>query len=454
MIFPNKRLAVSNGITSEASNEENESLIIMDDSKGVEHGRQEEQAESRRSNDERRIRAAAGKYYNKSRIVGVMVGVIVLVAAFVFYWLEITSETKWADLTSLAADSKPRAKLNLNTTTSFGSADEDALTTTTTHETPPGSAAAETLKRLRFDLAAISIDMMKSDMATDANSSKFIDIGPLCDLVESALEEFGIWGVFRELLEANKFIESLTAAAEAKDVHGFSVKLNQTEGKQPSIQYTGVPNDREFYENQVLCNGCKWWLDHYVGAVSADVFMRKGSLKLDRQGEQSISDAAAIVHELQKMQRLEDADISTHHVGHGFTWQYLAVTMDRLNSYPLIMANEFCGDLLWKDEYHSRLNNDIGRECRHGFGHAVFYVLVMRENGGLEAYSVRKQVRPASGFRVSNKSMCDGYEICKGAPNDKTWLECIGGLRHSYLLVDEGVDRKPFNFKKNCEKRV
>jgi DeoR/GlpR family transcriptional regulator of sugar metabolism len=69
-----------------------------------------------------------------------------------------------------------------------------ALTTTTTHETFPfpGSAAAETLKRLRFDIAAISIDMMKSGMVADVNRSKFIDIGPLCDLVESALEEFGI----------------------------------------------------------------------------------------------------------------------------------------------------------------------------------------------------------------------------------------------------------------------
>jgi hypothetical protein len=397
-------------------------------------------------------------YCNKSRLFGVIVGVIVLVAACIFYWLEIKSETKWADLTSsLAVVSKSRAELNLTTTpttASFGSADEDALATTATHETSPGSAAAETLKRLRFDLAAISIDMMKSDMVADVNRSKFIDIGPLCDLVESALEEFGIWGVFRELLEVKTFIVSLTAAAEAKGVHGLSAKLHEKETQSPWLQYKGIPNDHEFYQNQVLCNGCKWWLNHYVGAVSADVFMRKGSLKLDSKGEESVSDAAAIMHELQKMQRLEDADISTHHVGHGFTWQYLAVTMDRINSYPLVLANEFCGDLLWKDEYHPRLHNDMGRECRHGFGHAVFYVLAMRETGGLQAYSVRKQVRPASGFRVSKKSMCDGYEICKGAPNDKSWLECIGGLRHSYLLVNEGVDRKPFNFEKKCENKV
>jgi hypothetical protein len=178
--------------------------------------------------------------------------------------------------------------------------------------------------------------------------------------------------------------------------------------------------------------------------------MRKGSLKLDSKGEDRISNAAAFMHELQKMQRLEDAEISSHHVGHGFTWQYLTVTMNRIKTYPLIMAHEFCGDLLWKDEYHSGLNNDIGRECRHGFGHAVFYVLAMRETGGLKAYSVRKQVRPDSGFHLSDESMCEGYRICEDAPNDKTLDECIGALRHSDRLVNGLRDEKGFDHENKC----
>jgi hypothetical protein len=151
------------------------------------------------------------------------------------------------------------------------------------------------------------------------------------------------------------------------------------------------------------------------------------------------------MRELQRMQRMEDAEISTHHVGHGFTWHYLAGTMDRIKTYPLIMAHEFCGDLLWKDEYQARLNNDIGRECRHGFGHAVFNVLRMRETGGLKAYSVRKQVRPASGFQLSDKSICEGYRICEDAPNDKTMSQCLGGLRHSDKLVNSGIDEEGFD---------
>jgi hypothetical protein len=414
MSFPNKPLPVSNGI-SVASDKEYESL--MDDSKGVDLGGQ---AESR-SNEERCV----GTYSNKSRIVR-----IIAAAASVLYLFVI----------KLNRPHKLRTKRN---TISTGAV---ALTK---HAIPLASAAAK-LERLRFDLATISIDMMRSDMATDANISKFIDIGPLYDLVESALEEVGIWGVCRELLEAEQFIASLTAAAQAKDVHGLSVKLNEKEGKQPFIQYTGVPNDREFYQSDMQCNGCKWWLDHYIGAIAADVLMRKGSLKLDSNGEESVSDAAAIMHELQKMQRLKDTDISTHHVGHGFTWQYIAVTMNRMNAYPMVMAKEFCGDLLWKDDYHSRFNNDIGRECRHGFGHAVFYALAIREIGGLNAYSVRKQVRPVSGFQLSNKSMCEGYQICLGAPNDKTWDDCIGGLRHSDKLLADGMDQKVFNFERTC----
>jgi hypothetical protein len=413
--FDDKRLdgAASNGIR-EACDEENESLMDAIGSKDVEH--RGGQATSK-SNNERSIRT----YYSKSRIVGVLVAI-----AIVFYLFGIKSEAQ------------------LHTTST--EADEVALTK---EEMSLASApAVELLEGLRSDLAAISIDMMKSDMATDAKNSKFIDIGPLCDMIESALEEVGMWGVFRWVLADDPFVVSLTAAAQAKDVHGFSVHVRDAAAHY-DLQYNGVPNDRD-YKDKNMCSGCKWWLNHYVGAISADVLMRKGSLKLDSKGEDRISDAAAFMHELQKMQRLEDAEISTHHVGHGFTWQYLAVTMNRIKAYPLIMAHEFCGDLLWKDEYHSRLNNDIGRECRHGFGHAVFYVLAMRETGGLKAHSVRKQVRPDSGFQLSDESMCQGYRICEDAPNVKTLDECIGALKHSDKILNGLRDKKGFDHKNKC----
>jgi hypothetical protein len=74
----------------------------------------------------------------------------------------------------------------------------------------------------------------------------------------------------------------------------------------------------------------------------------------------------------------------------------------------------------------------------------------MRETGGLKAYSVRKQVRPDSGFQLSNEVMCEGYRICEDAPNDKTFDECIGAIRHSDKVFNGLRHEKGFDLKNEC----
>ena len=111
-----------------------------------------------------------------------------------------------------------------------------------------------------------------------------------------------------------------------------------------------------------------------------------------------------------------------------------------MDKYPLDLAEAFCGDLLESDEYVKHVNNDIGRECRHGFGHAVYYVLARRQLGH---QPVNLQFRTASGFTLSDENICMAYKICDKAPtNEKTKHECRGGFRHSSYLVELGDKTK------------
>ena len=52
--------------------------------------------------------------------------------------------------------------------------------------------------------------------------------------------------------------------------------------------------------------------------------------------------------------------------------------------------------------------------------------------------SARHQLRPVSGFLLSDASVCKAYKICNGAPNKLSYQECRGGFRHSYKILGHG----------------
>lgn len=132
----------------------------------------------------------------------------------------------------------------------------------------------------RLDIAAASIDMMMEDTVEAAEQSQFIDISPFYDLVDDALDRFGIHGVYMDLFESHKFVEALAEVAKTRELDGFEVRIKNQIGEQPETKYSGIPNDRKFYHMKAICSGCKWWLDHYVGAITADKLLQEGSLLL------------------------------------------------------------------------------------------------------------------------------------------------------------------------------
>ena len=232
----------------------------------------------------------------------------------------------------------------------------------------------------RLDIAAASIDMMVEDTVEAAEQSQFIDISPFYDLVDDALDRFGIRGVYMNLFESHKFVEALAEVAKTRKMRKFDVSVSRDDGSaQPIMEYSGIPNDRKFYHVKTICSGCKWWLDHYVGAITADKLLQEGSLLLDEVTMDRVYDAPSFMKEIQRIERLDDSDIMVFHAQHGFTWQYLARKKPLLDSYPLEEAEAFCGDLLYTREYINHVSNDMARECRHGFGHGVFYVLARQQ---------------------------------------------------------------------------
>ena len=101
---------------------------------------------------------------------------------------------------------------------------------------------------------------------------------------------------------------------------------------------------------------------------------------------------------------------------------------------------EFCGELLGKTEYVAAVDNDIPRECQHGFGHATFYVLATRQLK--QPISVRRQMRKSAGFFLRNETVCEGYKICSSAPDKDTLRTCHGGMKHSMNLFGNGDSPK------------
>ena len=313
------------------------------------------------------------------------------------------------------------------------------------HHPQPFSHPADsspTIEDVRLQLAATSIDMMQKDTLAAANQSQIIDIGPLYNLIDSALDELGVQGVYIDLFESRAFVDMVNKAAKSMGVENLKVSFMKKTDAQPVVAYQGVPNDRTLNN---LCSGCKWWLNHFVGAITAEKLLREGSLRLAQGSAEAITDASSFMKELQRIERSKEPDIMVFHAQHGFIWQYLATKKPNLDEYPLEEAIAFCGELLYKDEYIGAVSNDMGRDCRHGFGHGVYFTLALQQmklSADSAAFnmlqSARFQVRPSAHFFLNEEYICKASKICNGAPNEKSLQECKGGFRHSVRILGDG----------------
>jgi hypothetical protein len=262
-----------------------------------------------------------------------------------------------------------------------------------------------TIEELRLKLAAVSADMKNNN-----TESQVVDITPLCDLIDYALETVGVRGVYFELFEGLEYY---------------------------------IPEDENCIYHIGHGVGCGWhdiwWLKHYFGAYTAEKLLQDGYLLLDRTTGEKLDNAVSFMHELHKMQERPYTGDMSFHAEHGFIYHYLTATQPDLKSYPLELADQFCGDYLIKNKRSHSASKNIGSECYHGFGHAVFTVVATRQLGEFDHFTARRQFRPNGGFVLSDEAICQGFEICKDAPDIK-WVPlkyCHGGFKHSQQLFSK-----------------
>lgn len=297
--------------------------------------------------------------------------------------------------------------------------------------------------RMRREIAKESFRMMMSD-TEETSSSPTVDISPMIALMKEAITTLGIRKVHEDLLTIESFGGALLEAAKELGIRGFrTVSGRPSDDGQPFIHYTGIPNNRNYVGMTGSCHGHLWWLWHYMGSVVADLLLNaEQQIFLDVNQESILMSPLEYLEELRRLQRSDYPDPGQFHAQHGFVWHYLALKQPNLGWYPIELLNEFCRDLVWKDEFVKDQNNDIARECRHSFGHAFYYILAKAEHPELNI-SLTNTLRPASNFTLSDDIICKVERICISAPNIRTRNECRGGFRHSYKLYSaytEGME--------------
>ena len=155
----------------------------------------------------------------------------------------------------------------------------------------------------------------------------------------------------------------------------------------------------------------------------------------DVDGEARIATAAELIAEIQAVQRLADADFAAVGAEHAAIWHLVGARGGELTDYPRDQAALWCHGMT---EHFVRAGDSaaMGRECRHAFGHAVFYNVALRPFGayGREACH---QFRPYS-YTLDAASLARATAICDGAQTDALRSDCKDGVSHSAMLMTEG----------------
>jgi hypothetical protein len=217
-----------------------------------------------------------------------------------------------------------------------------------------------------------------------------------------------------------------------------------------------------------LCDAYEpWWFFHFIGAITAEKLFLEGSVLWDPITGEYANDMSDLLHKIHdKMAATKDwvGDMSFH-AQHALLWHYAEVKLLDMDSYPTEMAKAMCGDEYAYRKVSQGDGKSIGRECFHGMGHAIFYVIARqqmrteqqkRKKFGLSSlwapkempWTARTQFRPSAGLELTQESWCKIYKYCQtdldiveGYNVDVSEL-CIGGARHSVRIFSRDDDMR------------
>ena len=104
------------------------------------------------------------------------------------------------------------------------------------------------------------------------------------------------------------------------------------------------------------------------------------------------------------------------------------------------------------------VRTDLGRECRHSFGHAVYYWLAMRDQParrlrGFSSFGHTLRVGGPRGLQLSKKEMDAGIATCADAAamHPSLVTDCINGLFHSYGAMSPRPDAAIMGIQKDYD---
>lgn len=277
-----------------------------------------------------------------------------------------------------------------------------------------------TMDAFRKDLVAVAVKIDGQQEEGDDEPQPTVDIRPFYDLIEYALDTFGVRLVYTDVFW------------EIEWYFPEDWYRPRTEEKEYECNWHGI--GCEWYD--------LWWIWHFVGAISAEKLLHQGSLLLDATTGERVNDTITFMNEIHLLKEQAYVTKMNFHAEHGFIWHFMAETMPELDSYPLQMAHDFCS-MYDRPFYVPYANKFIGAECYHGIGHGIFEVLAVQQLG-LETYTASKALRAKGGFALKDETFCQAYRICEGAPNVTTAprKHCRGGIQHAYWLMSNTLPKE------------
>lgn len=327
------------------------------------------------------------------------------------------------------------------------------------------------MEEWRKDFVALVVKLDDEEEAHPKRTkTQFVDTSLVYDKIEQALDTFGMRAVYSTLFQDLEYY--------------FPEDWDYIWDDDSSSSSSSEDDDDYCDEHGIGCTWLDlWWLYHYVGAISAEKLLSSGSLLLDGITRERVYDGIAVMKEIHRLQERPYASVMSFHAEHGehalclmcltrcflrvssdysyspfpfvslgFIWYYTVATMPNLHEYPTQLANDFCGDYLTNKVRSESAGKSIGYECYHGFGHAVYTVVAMRQiQQDVANYTARTQIRPHGGFALTDESFCETQRMCATAPNTTTSPQkaCYGGIRHSYKLFSNTLPK----FKDKYENR-
>ena len=311
-----------------------------------------------------------------------------------------------------------------------------------------------TLLGLRARLAAASVRLIMQNDAAPGRGP-LLDIGDMSAIFHAAFATGGARGLL-DLLEQGLYERETTAAVARLGPFNGTV-VHRAYKAQLGILYdpkflvrhgyewaAAVPDHAwspraAYYSKLAVVQGGLWWVRHWAGEFLGEQILRRRHI-----------DAVEVVWWLQAQQLCRRADFATVAMEHGVIWYVVAAgnLIRAEGSYPAAHAAKWCGRYaLGMGRWYPTVRTDLGRECRHGFGHAVYYWLAMRDQParrlrGFSSFGHTLRVGGPRGLQLSKKEMEAGIATCADAValHPSLVTDCINGLFHSYDTMSPRSD--------------